>query len=687
MTHSTLQIPCNYEDFQQEQYVFTEWWPEIIFDFFNTSDRPQHKREHEVLRHRFGLDGHSRRTLEEIGIIFDVSRERIRQIEKDALDALTLLINTGKHEQRHIELVPFFNDQLAEYKQRLCSLNPVETEETIIEQTQDFFSLVSITKADLPTLRLLLVLLGFKPVALETQVGEESEAWALGQVNVKRLQSVLETVFKCLRDVVLPISYADLKVAVNSGRSARSRFTDSEIKQAIDLLEHDIEVLDDETMRVRFDRLRSITDKAYRIMHEQGEPVHARDLARILNKEAFKSGERSRLGAHNIGSRLSGDSRFQPIGRSGEWILSEWENISTDHVLDLMEDALHSVGEPLSAQEIFEFVSKRRPVKTKAVDSYLRMDSRFVRVGKNQFALADWGMQSVSYALDSARKRVLSKAKLCEYIELVFADQDAREMYVADLVQEISRIEPELKSSSINNQVLKSPAIKIERRHEGKQTRLVATFVPSYHTKLSKRDVLTKDVTLTELIQNNVRGILRKHTRNQAPLVVLRDSISSELQCPPATVYHAISEMNDIEKFKDDSNQFWVRLVSVTGDFDSTLAQISDKKLVAQLQRALALLHIDTVDLALFQLGKIFEHTLQNYMLEVQAKGIYPVSSGDLSKLNNMVQWAGKTGVITDQTALHYLRIERNDRGHGSPPELDERQALLGGCRIFCVYS
>ena len=45
-------------------------------------------REEKILRLRFGLDGHQAETLEKIGKIFNVSKERIRQIEKKALRKL-----------------------------------------------------------------------------------------------------------------------------------------------------------------------------------------------------------------------------------------------------------------------------------------------------------------------------------------------------------------------------------------------------------------------------------------------------------------------------------------------------------------------------------------------------------------------------------------------------------------------
>ena len=47
-----------------------------------------HERERGVLELRYGLTGEEPRTLEEIGAIYGVTRERIRQIEKNSLAKL-----------------------------------------------------------------------------------------------------------------------------------------------------------------------------------------------------------------------------------------------------------------------------------------------------------------------------------------------------------------------------------------------------------------------------------------------------------------------------------------------------------------------------------------------------------------------------------------------------------------------
>jgi RNA polymerase primary sigma factor len=53
-------------------------------------------RQRRVLELRYGLAGEPPRTLEEIAPAFNVSRERIRQIEKDGLDELKMLATSQK---------------------------------------------------------------------------------------------------------------------------------------------------------------------------------------------------------------------------------------------------------------------------------------------------------------------------------------------------------------------------------------------------------------------------------------------------------------------------------------------------------------------------------------------------------------------------------------------------------------
>ena len=53
-------------------------------------------RERQVLELRYGLDGQHPRTLDEVGRTFNVTRERIRQIENQSLKKLRALADAVK---------------------------------------------------------------------------------------------------------------------------------------------------------------------------------------------------------------------------------------------------------------------------------------------------------------------------------------------------------------------------------------------------------------------------------------------------------------------------------------------------------------------------------------------------------------------------------------------------------------
>ena len=59
-------------------------------------------REQEVIRMRFGIDRETTHTLEEIGSKFNLSRERIRQIEKEALKKIAMS-KTGEELKSFLE--------------------------------------------------------------------------------------------------------------------------------------------------------------------------------------------------------------------------------------------------------------------------------------------------------------------------------------------------------------------------------------------------------------------------------------------------------------------------------------------------------------------------------------------------------------------------------------------------------
>ena len=59
-------------------------------------------RERRVLELRYGLDGEHPRTLDEVGRTFNVTRERIRQIENQSLKKLRALAGRARAARRRL---------------------------------------------------------------------------------------------------------------------------------------------------------------------------------------------------------------------------------------------------------------------------------------------------------------------------------------------------------------------------------------------------------------------------------------------------------------------------------------------------------------------------------------------------------------------------------------------------------
>jgi len=76
------------------EIVTRSMWREAARDLVAVVD----ERKQEILTLRFGLDGGEPRTLEEVGEHFNLTRERIRQLERQALDEIRLSIERGTEE-------------------------------------------------------------------------------------------------------------------------------------------------------------------------------------------------------------------------------------------------------------------------------------------------------------------------------------------------------------------------------------------------------------------------------------------------------------------------------------------------------------------------------------------------------------------------------------------------------------
>ena len=63
-------------------------------------------KQKSIISRRFGLRGHEESTLEQVGKEVGLTRERVRQIQVEALRELQLIINKEKYIYEDLEIAP-----------------------------------------------------------------------------------------------------------------------------------------------------------------------------------------------------------------------------------------------------------------------------------------------------------------------------------------------------------------------------------------------------------------------------------------------------------------------------------------------------------------------------------------------------------------------------------------------------
>jgi hypothetical protein len=127
----------------------------------------------------------------------------------------------------------------------------------------------------------------------------------------------------------------------------------------------------------------------------------------------------------------------------------------------------------------------------------------------------------------------------------------------------------------------------------------------------------------------------------------------------------------------------------------SQIQQVTDKTLKENLIAAVKSLNIESVDMGLFYLGKIFERELREFLTDAQAQNTFPVTSKDLARLASMIDCIERNGIdiVREKHHLTFLRQERNARAHGQIPSFEERKRMMeqapfiGGLFIDCIIA
>ncbi len=296
------------------------------------------KRQKEVLERRFGLDGYKQETLQQIGMDFGVTRERIRQIEREAFlklrkkeDKLRIVFNhfidylnkNGGQKREDLLIKDLAEDQKAYIYFLLC-IGSVFFRQKEDNDVHSFWSNTKDAKEKL-----------------------DKEVFPLIQELKKKNKPVEE------KYVFQLVSASSLEITRRIEKGPLGNFGLSfwpEINP------------------------KGVRDTAYLVLKKTEQPIHFREIASRSNQLYAQTKKVLPQTVHN---ELIRDPRFVLVGR-GIYALKEW-GYDSGTVKDVILNTLKKSKKPLSKNEILNAVKKQRIVKDNTIFLNLSDKTSFKR--------------------------------------------------------------------------------------------------------------------------------------------------------------------------------------------------------------------------------------------------------------------------------------------------------------------
>ncbi len=299
---------------------------------------PLKEREKEVILRRFGLFGREKETLESIGRDFGVCRERIRQIEKAALEKI-------KKDKKGKEKI--FKVIFAEFKRR----GGVRSEEALIsEKGREIIFLLNLEEK-------------FKRIK-----GDEkfSPFWTIGKNYYLKLKRFCANLVKYFRKEKKLLKFDEISKIFKIKREILRSYL--EISKLVKANEEGYFGL------VSWPEItpKGVKDKAYLVLKKMQRPLHFTEIAAKIKGAKVET-------VHN---ELIRDPRFVLVGR-GIYALAEW-GYWPGELKDIILKILKEKG-PMTREEILEEVKKQRIVKPSTVHLYLYNKNYFERDSQGRY--------------------------------------------------------------------------------------------------------------------------------------------------------------------------------------------------------------------------------------------------------------------------------------------------------------
>ncbi len=320
-------------------------------------------KEKDIIVKRFSLNNEPRQTLEKIGQHFNVTRERIRQIESIALNKLRRTVS---------------NSKLRVVNKLVCDILE-EKGGVMLEQDIMNDILKQIGRSSALDGRIVRLALNINSRLAKVDRSRRFDSfWRFKEITFADIKKVINASHKVLKKhgVILPEPQLIQEVTalkLFEDKTPTEQFVlacmkvDKEVKQT----ENGWGIAEWRTVNPR-----SIKDKALIALRKKKEKMHFVEISNAILNIGFDKKSVTVQAVHN---ELIRSPEFVLVGR-GIYALKEW-GFNHGTVADVIRSILKEKG-PLHRQEIIQEVWKQREVKEGTISLNLQKEPDFVRVGR-----------------------------------------------------------------------------------------------------------------------------------------------------------------------------------------------------------------------------------------------------------------------------------------------------------------
>lgn len=324
------------------------------------------ERAWDVVSRRFGVDQGEKETLEAIGKSYGITRERVRQIEAETLQAL-------KKKEEHKKILSPFHEELEMF---LTEHGGLMKEEHIPAR---FVQHLGHEERWRGVVDLFLVLgESFKRKREDEHL---HSLWYLQEESVGQAKKLLQEIDEFFQNEQRLLPEEEFKKHLKRNYpyfSKKAIFTYLECSKKVDS-----NVFRDFGLK-EWPEIspRGVRDKAYLVAKKKAEPLHFREITEHINRVDFSDREAKPQTVHN---ELIKDDRFVLVGR-GKYALKSW-GYEPGTVKDVIKKILAENKDPLHQDDIIKKVLDRRMVKEGTVKFNLKANEEFAEVAEKHYTL------------------------------------------------------------------------------------------------------------------------------------------------------------------------------------------------------------------------------------------------------------------------------------------------------------